>query len=69
MGLLQYVLFAGMYPRIAIPHEANADRSATEARFNTRHCAGASLHPTSVLNNEDATPAPTQASGHCLSLY
>jgi len=61
VGLLQYVLFAGMYPRVGVPNEHNADRSASEARFNTRHCAGACLHPTSVLNGDDATPAPTEA--------
>jgi hypothetical protein len=57
------VLFAVccLLQHIAIPDEGNPDRPQAEGRYHTRHCAGASLHPTCVLNAEDTTPAPNEA--------
>eukprot|EP00854_Cymbomonas_tetramitiformis_P022140 gene22140-26686_t len=58
VALLKWVLCSGLYPRVGLPHDKNVERNEKEARFHTKHCRDASLHPTCVLNQKELQPAP-----------
>ncbi|KAK3234496.1 hypothetical protein CYMTET_55252 [Cymbomonas tetramitiformis] len=64
VALLKWVLCSGLYPRVGLPHDKNVERNEKEARFHTKHCRDASLHPTCVLNQKELQPAPGELLGY-----